>query len=180
MLQTQSPLDNTRSLGVLLQQSAGLGFGGAGGEDPRLIVSASLDLIVCQDVNHAPDRFAWARSLDLHEVPTGFEVLTKPLDTARPGDTFVLFLFARDRGRPGVIEEVAVGVIDAEYKAYLLYEPVDSFLADYAPNPVFEPAPKDPGSDSAPLVRLRRGRKAFKPPETLEQDKSDESGGAGA
>lgn len=109
------------------------------------------------------------------------DFLTPRLDLgdviAKPGDIFVLFLFARDRGRPGMIEEVAVGVIDAEYKAYLLYEPVDSFLAGYAPTPAPEPAPEDPGADSAPLVRLRPGRKAFKPPETLEQDKTDESGG---
>lgn len=95
----------------------------------------------------------------------------------KPGDIFVLFLFARDRGRPGMIEEVAVGVIDAEYKAYLFYEPVDSFLAGYAPPPAPEPAPEDLGTDSPPLVRLRLGRKAFKPPETPALDKTDEGGG---
>lgn len=112
------------------------------------------------------------------------DFLTPQLDlgdvTVKPGDIFVLFLFARDRGRPGMIDEVAIGIIDADYKAYLFYEPVDSFLAGYAPTPAPEPVPKEPGIDCAPLVRLRPGRNAFKPPETLEQDKTEESGGDGA
>jgi len=109
------------------------------------------------------------------------DFLTPRLDlgdvTAKPGDVFVLFLVARDRGRPGMIEEVAVGVIDAEYKAYLLYEPVDGFLAGYGPTPTPEPAPDDPGAGGAPLVRLRTGRKAFKPPEAVDDGKKEESGG---
>ncbi len=112
------------------------------------------------------------------------EFLTPRLDlgdvAAKPGDVFVLFLFARDRGRPGMIEEVAVGIIDAEYTAYLLYETVDNFLAAYAPSPQPDPTPEGPAPDGTPLVRLRPGRKKFKPPETLEQDKTDEGGGHGA
>lgn len=110
------------------------------------------------------------------------DFLTPRLDLGdiapKPGDIFVLFLFARDRGRPGLIEEVAIGVIDAEYKAYLLYEPIDGFLAAYAPPPAPEPTPGDEGPDGTPLVRLRPSRKAFKPPETPDIDKEEEGDGA--
>ena len=110
------------------------------------------------------------------------DFLTPRLDlgdvTAKPGDIFVLFLFARDRAHPGMIEEVAVGVIDAEYKAYLLYEPVDGFLSGYGPMPVPEPAPEDPGAGGgAPLVRLRPRRKTFTPPEAANHNKKEENGG---
>lgn len=112
------------------------------------------------------------------------EFLTPRLDlgdvTIKPGDIFVLFLFARDRGQPGMIEEVAVGIIDYEYKAYLFYEPVDGFLAGYGPAPAPDPAPEEPGSGDAPLVRLRPGRKAFTPPEAAEPERKGEGGGDGA
>ena len=109
------------------------------------------------------------------------DLLTPRLDlgdvTAKPGDIFVLFLFARDRGQPGMIAEVAVGVIDAEYKAYLFYEPVDGFLAGYGPMAAPDPAPENPGPGAAPLVRLRPRRKPFTPPEEVGHNNKEEKGG---
>jgi hypothetical protein len=88
----------------------------------------------------------------------------------KPGDIFVLFLVARDPGRAGKIEEVAVGVIDAEYAGYLFYEPVETFVAGYAtPTEVTD-------ADARPeLVRLKTKRKQFKPPEV--PDPKDKAGG---
>lgn len=86
--------------------------------------------------------------------------------TVRPGDIFVLFLFARDPSQGGRLEEVAIGVVDAEYRGFLVYEAVEDFLAEYAPPPP-EPAP---ALDSQPLVRLKRAPKAFRPPEQPEAD----------
>lgn len=82
---------------------------------------------------------------------------------AQPGDIFVLLLFARDASQAGRVEEVAIGVIDAEYQGYLIYEPVETFLARYAaPQPEPVSAPK--------LVTLKKTRKAFVPPEQPEAD----------
>lgn len=82
----------------------------------------------------------------------------------RPGDVFVCFLFARDRSQAGRVEEVAVGVIDTEYTSYVLYESFDQFLTGYV-EPVL---PKDDAPPS--LVKLKRTRKAFRPPEAPRPD----------
>jgi len=93
-------------------------------------------------------------------------------DDARPtpSDIFVLFLTARDRERAGLIEEIAIGVIGSDYKDFIFYESLDTFLSGYG----FEPAaPDDPdGADSdAKVVTLRKTRKLFVPPEKRpEQD----------
>ena len=80
----------------------------------------------------------------------------------RPGDVFVLLLVARDPARGGMIDEIAVGVINSNYESYVLYEPVESFVAGYVPE---TPEPQ-PGQDAAkPLVSLKRNPQAYKPPE---------------
>jgi hypothetical protein len=87
---------------------------------------------------------------------------------AKPGDIFVLFLFARDPSQGGRLQEVAIGVINAEYQGFLAYETVETFMGAYAPpSTETEPAP-----ESQPLVTLKRKPKAFKPPE---QPNSDEA-----
>lgn len=66
----------------------------------------------------------------------------------QPGDIFVLFLVARDPARAGHIEEIAIGIIESNYKSYALYEPLDKFMARYAPPTSSKPALK--------LVKLKR------------------------
>lgn len=82
----------------------------------------------------------------------------------RVGDVFVCFLFARDRSQAGRVEEVAVGVIDSEYTNFIFYEAFDQFLTGYI-EPVL---PKDDAPLS--LVKLKRTRKAFRPPEAPAAD----------
>lgn len=94
--------------------------------------------------------------------------------TAKPGDIFVLLLFARDPFRAGRLEEVAMGVVDAGYQGFLLYETVETFLAAFAPSAtdtdLSSLAPPVP-SDSSRVV-LKRVPKIFRPPE---QPASDEA-----
>jgi hypothetical protein len=86
--------------------------------------------------------------------------------TAKPGDIFVLFLFARDPSQAGHLQEVAIGVIDAEYQGFLAYETVEAFMEAYAPpSTETEPVP-----ESQPLVTLKKKPKAFKPPEQPDAD----------
>lgn len=96
----------------------------------------------------------------------------------KPTDIFVLFLTARDRERAGMIEEIAIGVIGAEYKDFIFYESIDDLLKGYNPAPV---APDDPDDPNRPaqggnVVKLRSTRKPFVPPE--KQPNSDVEDGS--
>lgn len=84
--------------------------------------------------------------------------------TAKPGDIFVLFLFARDPSQGGRLQEVAIGVIDAGYQGFLAYETVETFMGAYSP-PATE---SEPALENQPLVTLKKTPKAFKPPEQLD------------
>jgi hypothetical protein len=99
--------------------------------------------------------------------------LTPQLDLGqprvKPGDIFVLFLVARDRARVGMIEEVAVGVVDHQYKTYLSYQPLDGFIAGYAPGPE-SPTPEAPPPSPKNLVRLKPQRVTYQPPEAVAND----------
>ncbi|MEH0196353.1 hypothetical protein V7S57_11840 [Caulobacter sp. CCNWLY153] len=87
-------------------------------------------------------------------------------DDPQPGDIFVCLVVARDRASPGLIDEIAVGVIDDEYKAYLFYEPIAQFLDGYGADDAGKgPEGPNPPSGEPPLVRLKRTRKPFTPPE---------------
>jgi hypothetical protein len=88
--------------------------------------------------------------------------------TAKPGDIFVLFLFARDPSQGGRLREVAIGVIDSEYQGFLAYETVETFMEAYAP-PSTETAP---APESPPLVTLKKTPKAFRPPEQPDSDEA--------
>lgn len=87
--------------------------------------------------------------------------------TAKPGDIFVLFLFARDPSQAGRLQEVAIGVIDAEYESFIVYDTIEAFMGAYAPpSPEAEP----PAPELPPLVTLKKAPKAFKPPEEPNSD----------
>lgn len=88
----------------------------------------------------------------------------------QPGDIFVLLLFARDASRAGHVDEVAIGVIDAEYVGYLVYESVEKFLADYATESASS------AEESSALVKLKKVHRAFKPPEAPEPDVAADAG----
>lgn len=87
--------------------------------------------------------------------------------TAKPGDIFVLLMFARDPSKGGSLEEIAIGVIDTEYQCFLSYEALETFLGSYAPSPSTEP---EPPQDGQPLVKLKRTPKAFNPSEQSDSD----------
>lgn len=97
--------------------------------------------------------------------------LTPELDFGRespkPGDVFALFLVARDPSQAGKIEEIAVGVIDAEYNAFLSYEVIEDLLGEYgAPSgPVNGSGGPGDGSSGGQLVRLKAKRGQYQPPE---------------
>lgn len=85
-------------------------------------------------------------------------------DCPKPTDIFVLFLTARDRQQAGMIEEIAIGVIGADYKDFIFYASLDDFLRGYESKPAVPGAPD--GSDGGGAkVKLRPTRKRFVPPE---------------
>lgn len=79
----------------------------------------------------------------------------------RATDVFALFLTARDRERAGRIEEIAIGLIGADYKDFIFYESLEAFLSGYAETS----ATPDDGSTGGAAVKLRTVRKPFVPPE---------------
>lgn len=85
----------------------------------------------------------------------------------KPTDVFALFLTARDRERAGMIEEIAIGVIGAEYKDFIFYESLDEFLSGYDSAPVAPDGPDGPDqpAQGGNVVKLRQTRKPFVPPE---------------
>jgi hypothetical protein len=95
----------------------------------------------------------------------------------KPGDIFVLFLVARDPASAGKIAEIAIGIIDSEYKSFLFYESMETFMARYAPPD--KPA-KSAGEEAPqqPLVKLKKKRSTFKPPEAEDKSEDDEVKGA--
>lgn len=102
-------------------------------------------------------------ALNLYLQPT----LDIDVGGPRPTDIFVLFLVARDRQRAGMIEEVAVGVIGADYKDYIFYASLDAFLTEYGT----APAVADVGpSDGGIALKLRPPGNAFVPPERREPE----------
>jgi hypothetical protein len=86
---------------------------------------------------------------------------------AKVGDIFVLLLTCRDHEKQGKIEEIAVGVIDSKYEAFLFYEPIDKFLSDTGDTRATSPAslPSVP-QPAAPVVSLKPRTTPFMPPET--------------
>lgn len=90
--------------------------------------------------------------------------------TAKPGDIFVLFLSARDPLQGGRLQEVAIGVIGADYSGFVAYETVEAVVQAYAPPATeSEATPKLP-----PMVSLKKTPKAFKPPEQPDSESADD------
>lgn len=87
--------------------------------------------------------------------------------TAKPGDIFVLLLFARDPVQGGRLAEVAMGVVDTEYQGFLVYETVESFIAAFAPSWSGRdlPSTPPPSPESSSGVVLKLVPKVFRPPE---------------
>jgi hypothetical protein len=84
--------------------------------------------------------------------------------TVRRDDIFVLFLTARDRNKAGMIEEIAVGVIGADYKDFLFYESLEDLLSGYGDATGVPDTSGNPEGGGA-NIRLRKTRKPFLPPE---------------
>jgi hypothetical protein len=78
---------------------------------------------------------------------------------AKPGDVFALMLFARDPSKVGALQEVAIGVIDSNFKSYLVYIPIEEFLTVYV---TIQP---DAGTDAPPTVKLKKSPVPYRPPE---------------
>jgi hypothetical protein len=95
----------------------------------------------------------------------------------RANDIFVLFLTARDRNKAGMIEEIAVGVIGADYKDFIFYESLEDFLRGYGEG---SEAPDGPDSSEGggAEIKLRKTRKLFLPPENR-PDSGAEDGSSG-
>lgn len=86
--------------------------------------------------------------------------------TPRPTDIFALFLTARDRERAGLIEEIAVGVISADYKDYVFYQSLEAFISGYEASP--EKIDEAPSAEQdGKVVKLRENRRLFIPPESV-------------
>lgn len=99
-------------------------------------------------------------SLNWHLQPSMFD----DTKSVRANDIFVLFLTARDRNRAGMIQEIAVGVIGADYKDFLFYETLEDFLRGYGEGAEAPDAPDDSDSRGAE-VKLRKTRRLFLRPE---------------
>ncbi|MCW4116371.1 hypothetical protein NPA31_015515 [Aurantimonas sp. MSK8Z-1] len=107
-------------------------------------------------------------TLNVHLQPSLLVDEKSPSQT----DIFVLFLTARHRQRAGMIEEIAIGVIGSDYKDFIFYQSLEDFLSGYASEPVTPDGPTSP--DSAQVVKLRRTRKLFVPPEMQPESDTDD------
>ncbi|RYG94491.1 MAG: hypothetical protein EON58_16130 [Alphaproteobacteria bacterium] len=63
-----------------------------------------------------------------------------------------------------MIEEIAVGVIGADYKDFVFYETLEGFLRGYGEGIEAPDGPDDSG-DRGAEIKLRKTRKLFLPPE---------------
>lgn len=97
-------------------------------------------------------------------------------DSPKPGDVFLLFLVARDPVQAGHVQEIALGIIDGEYRTFLVYEVLEDFLARYAP--ADEGPDEENSATPTNLVTLKIDRKAYRPPENSHdaRDEGDKDG----
>lgn len=96
------------------------------------------------------------------------------------GDIFSLLLIARNREKGGLIDEIAVGVIDSGYSTFLFYETLGRFLSGsaepIAPTPPSDQPPDGSGRSGVTLkkgVTLKNNVIPFIPPETPKPEKKD-------
>lgn len=81
------------------------------------------------------------------------------------GDVFAVLLVSRDRAKAGMIDEIAVGIIDSGYSSFLFYEPLERFLISDISVPATEPVTVEAIRRPEPTVKLRKDVKPFVPPE---------------
>ncbi|MFG1193125.1 hypothetical protein [Xanthobacter flavus] len=91
----------------------------------------------------------------------------------KDGDIFVLLLVARDRDRAGFIEEMAIGIIDARYQSFVLYQPLGRFMSGQDDEPAH---PAQPPELPTPSVSLKKGVAPYVPPELPEDDEKKDTG----
>ena len=103
-------------------------------------------------------------SLNYHLTPR----LSLDEGDPKPGDIFCTFLTARDPARAGHIDEVAIGVIGSNYESFVFYEPIETFMARYAPS---DKSTQEGSVVFVPeLVKLKQNRKIYEPPETEDDE----------
>ncbi|MDC9823987.1 hypothetical protein PRN20_09585 [Devosia sp. ZB163] len=90
------------------------------------------------------------------------------------GDFFALLLVSRDKSRSGVLEEIAIGVVNSEYTAFLFYEPLDQFLRGAGDATAPETSPLSPTPADVAGVTLKKKVIPFVPPEAAQQDEGEE------
>jgi len=91
------------------------------------------------------------------------------------GDIFVLLLVSRDKDKSGLLDEIAIGVVNSEYSAFLFYEPLDQFLRDAggATAPGTSPSPVTPPEVTG--ITLKKKAIPFVPPEEAERGEHEKS-----
>lgn len=88
----------------------------------------------------------------------------------KEGDVFILLLVSRDKQKAGLLEEIAVGLIDSSYDHYLSYEPLDQYLAETKTDePIVKSHDKQVVNDS---LKLKKNVRPYEPRESDDpQDK---------
>lgn len=94
-------------------------------------------------------------------------------DGPKMGDVFVLLLVSRDRERAGMIEEMAIGIVDSKYESFLFYEPLGKFLSGHGETPA---APASPPTPPTPPVTLKKGVTPYVPPEAPPAEEKKNTG----
>ena len=91
----------------------------------------------------------------------------------RIGDVFVLLLVSRDKTKAGLLNEIAIGVVNAEYSGFLFYEALEQFLSgrDDVSEPLLPSA--TPPAPSPAGVTLKKNVIRFVPPEAPERDSEE-------
>ncbi|MDB5645788.1 hypothetical protein [Methylobacterium sp.] len=93
------------------------------------------------------------------------------------GDVFALLLISRNREKAGLLDEIAVGVIDSGYTSFLIYEPVETFLAVHTGAQTEKPAALPVAERPKSSVTLRKDVKPFVPPEAPARKGADKKSG---
>ena len=94
-------------------------------------------------------------------------------DGPKMGDVFVLLLISRDRVRAGMIEEMAIGIVDSKYETFLFYKPFSKFMSGVGVGPT--PSASPPTPPTAP-VTLKRGFTPYVPPESVPDEEKKNTG----
>jgi hypothetical protein len=100
------------------------------------------------------------------------------LDGSGPkvGDIFAMLLFARHRENAGKLQELAVGVVDANYGSLLFYEPFEEFAVGERESRTQEPAVAvSPVHEPVASVSLKVKVIPFIPPESARPNKKEKS-----